>query len=359
MNIKKKAILVLTVLVCLLFVIVSRVYANKHPSIFAGGSLRGTVLDENTGEPVVGIPVVSYKDGYPSGGADTDSQGQFWIWIDDIPGQVQYQLSFALTENALYNIDSYFPEWYENKSSLETADVVTVTSGQTTFITASLAPAGIIAGEINLGEPLLWPESVVLSVYSTNLPPDPVDSTQLASAGHYQLGQLHTGQYKLLLDFQYSVTDEPNVASHSLAYFDLKSTFEDGDIISVTEGVTTTVDIIVPQLGQICGSITDYFTGQTVPLFRVDALNVLGERMASTHTDLSGHYCIRRLVSGSYTVVFTGFVWGSTCYKGCNGSILYEEQKYPETITLLNGQTISQIDGVVVPYQLFIPSVNK
>jgi hypothetical protein len=232
-----------------------------------------------------------------------------------------------------------------------------VNSGGTTVVNASLDKAGVIKGSVTVDVPLTPDISIDLQAYDAAGTPISGGWDFLSGRTIYQLGNLHTGTYKIQISFRDA---GPNTYSNSSFYYDLKLTFPQADPVNVVTGATTSLDIDLTRLGQICGAITDYFAFHPAPhLFVVKGLDKGGQTIAETETDASGHYCLSHLAPGNYRVLFTGGVWPENCPVFCQPIQLYQEQQYPDALALGRGQLISGIDGIVVAERIFMPLVIK
>jgi protocatechuate 3,4-dioxygenase beta subunit len=112
---------------------------NIDISLIKGGSISGVITDESSGSPVRGIGVTAYDAQWVyTRSSSTDSDGRYKIT--------------ALTAGDYYleatdNSGKYFDEYYNNKTTRETADTVSVALGQeTTAINLALARTGSITG---------------------------------------------------------------------------------------------------------------------------------------------------------------------------------------------------------------------
>jgi hypothetical protein len=318
-----------------------------NAQIHKKGLITGTVTDQQSGLPISGISV-GFMHGTGGSSTTTDALGH-------------YQMHLLEGENRISFYDEtgkYLSEWYDNAASHDEATVVQVQSGQTFVANAQLAEAGVISGSVTLDTPTM-PLGTSIDLYAYNvLSPTPWQSWDILDGRTtFRLGDLHTGTYKI--KSYYIVKNSSVVDDYSIAYYDLKLAFSEATDINVTEGATTTINIDLSNLGQICGTLTDYFASQPVPhLFEVQALHD-GETIAAAHTDSSGHYCLSHLAPGNYAVLFTGDVWPEECTKYCTAAQLYPEQQFPDMLALSRGQVISGIDANIMPYQIFIPLITQ
>ena len=318
--------------VCLFLMAVRGVYAHPSQAALAEGWVAGVVTDQGTGQPIRNISVGAQDVNMGWTTVQTDSQGRFRILVNE----GQYRVEFNDHQGF------YLDEWYDNASSYETATIITVTGGLTTTVNAQLGRAGRIRGYLNWDWSPSSTDTAELSAYNPTTHTF-AGGSSLTNPGYYEIVGLPTGQYKIGTGFNIHPTDYVLILQYARAYFDLQDTFAEGETINVTEGVTTTLDIDLTNLGQICGSVTDLFTTQPVPHMVIQALNEQGEVMAQAGTEVNGSYCFWNMAPGSYQVVFTGDVWPDWCWGPCWPDHLFQVQQYPQIISLAEGKTFPEL----------------
>lgn len=106
------------------------------------GAITGTVTAENTGAPLEGVPVqvIEAANGRPRSTVRTAADGTY-IATGLHPGR------YLVWANPLQQ--NYLPEWYDDSSTREGADPVTVTVNETTRdINLALTPGSVISGRV-------------------------------------------------------------------------------------------------------------------------------------------------------------------------------------------------------------------
>jgi hypothetical protein len=108
------------------------------------GIIKGTVKDDSTGKPILGITVYFYPL-HPRNAtlvmlsAITDSLGQYSAKLDTGAYQLKVQPAFGM---------SYLEEWYNNKKSKATADTLTLLKDSTLAANFGLSKPVVITGVI-------------------------------------------------------------------------------------------------------------------------------------------------------------------------------------------------------------------
>ncbi len=207
-----------------------------NAALAVGGTIAGTVTDQDTGAPLEDICVEAVgSDPSLRGFAETDASGDYTITgLAD----VDYEVSF-------FDCDSepsdYAVESYNDKPGLFSGDPVSVSPGTvTTGINAALAKGGSISGNVTdeaTGDPL---RNICVSVFG---PEGVVDRTD--DSGDYTISGLPPGDHEVgFFDCgnfpreyaQESYDDQPGHGS--------------ADLVSVSAGVETTgIDAALGALG--------------------------------------------------------------------------------------------------------------
>ncbi|MCU0286523.1 MAG: carboxypeptidase regulatory-like domain-containing protein, partial [Acidobacteria bacterium] len=299
------------------------------PSINAqltqGVIISGTVTDTG-GTPLENIRVEARISAYDFlGSAYTDSSGQYSI--QGLPAGI-YRIYFS------NNGQDFFNEWYNNKTSFETADELNVTSGQSIAnIDAQLTQGGRISGTItdSSGNPI---DLVGISIYDINN--QSLASTNTNSSGYYITGPLPVGNYKIYFIPPYS-------SIYLSQWYNNKATFADADAIPVTEGQTTTrIDAQLLTGGSVTGTVTD-LSGNPIQNLSVNLYLTSGSYKPTT-TNANGEYEIGGLAAGNYKIYFNG---SSTDY--CS-EWYADKTSYSsaDPISVTTGQTTGAINAQLI-----------
>ncbi|MHB8895458.1 MAG: DUF5719 family protein, partial [Candidatus Geothermincolia bacterium] len=265
--------------------------ANIDASLVRGGTIRGTVTDESTGDPIENVYVSAYdtSTGNYVRSNYTDSSGNYSL-TQLLSGTYKVQFEAYSTD--------YLAEWYNGKSSLDTADPVAVTApNETTSINASLRTGGKITGivtEEGTGDPLqsVWVQVVDSSsgAYVTGANTD--------ASGQYVAGPVDTGSYKV----QFGIWD----GIHCAEWYNDKPDQDGADPVGVTApGTTGNINASLQVGGKIKGTVTVEGTGTPLNGILVQAQSTSsGDPLQSAYTNSSGDYTLTLLRTGSYKVWF-------------------------------------------------------
>jgi hypothetical protein len=263
--------------------------STANAQLVQGGVISGVVTAEGSGAPLGNVDVDVYEASSGDYVADdtTDASGVYHIG-----GLVagDYKLRFRDINEV------YLTEYYDDKPSLDSADLVSVTAGMTSTANAQLALGGVVTGVVTVegsGTPL---SNVDVNIYDASSGNYVADDTTDAS-GAYRISRLPTGNYKMYFRDLNGV--------YLSEYYDDKPDLYSADPVSVTAGMTTTVNAQLTPGGVITGTVTA--EGSGVPLSNVD-VNVYdvstGDYVNDDGTDALGFYRIGSLVSGSYKIYF-------------------------------------------------------
>ncbi|HNT73872.1 MAG TPA: carboxypeptidase regulatory-like domain-containing protein [Anaerolineae bacterium] len=281
---------------------------TANAALTAGGVLSGAVTEEGSGAPLAGIQVRAYDAATNTSIASvaTDAAGVYRLGG---LANGAYKLRFRDSSGV------YLTEYYDNQSSLSHADLVMVTGGMTTTANAALTRAGTLSGTITeegSGAPL---EAIAVNVYEAATG-NYVAAADTDANGVYRLGGLADGLYKLYF--------YDNGGNYLSEYYADKPSLSDADLVTVTAGLTSTVDAALAHGGRITGRVTDAasgvgIAGVSVSVARQDASSPDG----SASTDAGGYYTTTALYTGVYRVRFSppqpyhsedydGFRWWET-----------------------------------------------
>ncbi len=269
-------------------------------SVAQFGSISGRVTDEGTGLPIVT--------------AEVTITGVYAIWYTDTSG---YYLCDSLPPG-LYLVNAqkegYVPETYP--------DSVMVIAGENTpGIDFALTPGGeygSISGQVT-------DEETGLPIIMAHLMAVGMDNFCYGEAwsdtgGHYTILDLCPGFYQ--------------VNANKIGY--IPETYPDSVMVVAgqnTVGINFALTAITGT-GSISGEVTDEETGLPLPMAHVlayDSTFCAGDAW----TDTAGYYLIENLVAGQYEI-------------GVHKDG-YEDEVYPESVTVEEGQNTPDIDFALTP----------
>ena len=115
-------------------------------------------------------------------------------------------------------------------------------------------------------------------------------------SGTYRISGLPSGEYKL------KFTD--NDGAYLETYYDGQETFTAADPVTLTAGMTTTVDVAMTKGGHIAGRVVDADTDGGINNVRVVIRTLDYERSFYTWTEADGTYTSPALPTGGYVVNF-------------------------------------------------------
>ena len=286
------------------------------------GQIAGAVIDSATSAPIAGICVKAYNS---SGGvlasAPTNSSGAYTL--SSVPaGSAQVGFSSGC------GASNYLTQYYNEKSSLATADPVGVTAGATTSgINAAMVVGGQIAGTVTDSATKAALAGICVQAYDSS--GSEVASTQTNSSGVYTLSALPTGSYQVgFLDC--------SADTYLTQYYKGAATLTSADPIAVTAGKTTSgINAAMVTRGEITGTVTDSATNAPLAGICLDIFDSSGGIFAQSSTNANGVYTTIPLPSGSYRVGFN---------LGC-GDSTYVAQYYNDRATLASGNPVIVTDG--------------
>ncbi|MBF0226736.1 MAG: carboxypeptidase regulatory-like domain-containing protein [Desulfobacterales bacterium] len=299
---------------------------NTNLTILESGCISGKV-SSNTGSPIAGASVYIYyydvNRTLKSG--STDSSGNYTIC--GLPkGKIK----------VLFSKSSYYSEWYNDKSSFDTANLVNVHYGLTTSnINTSLEPSttppppqkGRISGTItDLNGIPVTDYSVYVYVYNNS--GSYRGSSSVYNEGKYTVSNLDAGTYYV----------EFNVYSSKYIneWYNDKDSRTNADLITVKEGVITpNINASLAEGGQISGRIMTG-SGAAIQSCSISASLQGGSyyRSNSISKDNCGYYVIKGLRTGTYQVYF------SPSSQYCSSSSL-------SSINVVQGQTTSNVNIIL------------
>jgi uncharacterized repeat protein (TIGR02543 family) len=256
---------------------------------------------------------ISFIKGNVTNGASTGIE-DVWVWAFSSAGsQITYDATdingdyvigglstgdYKLHFDTRYASGMQATEWYDNKASLATSDLVAVTEGSTTSgINAVLAAGGGISGRVkNSGGGGI--QSVIAYAYTAAGSLVSYDFTD--SNGDYEILSVASGSYTVY----FSTTSAPG--DFISEYYNDKSTLGSADSVSVTAGVITSgIDAVLAAITpKISGEVKDS-SGTGMQGVTITFSNAGG----TATTDSSGGYfhSVPDGWSGTATPAITGY----------------------------------------------------
>ena len=200
--------------------------AGIDAALAVGGSISGTVTDEETGEPLAQICLQVSSESEFFGFGRTNSTGDYSF--GGLPSG-DYAVAFFDCESPI----EYVTEWYDDQPDSASADLIAVTEGMKTGgIDAALALGGSINGTVTLegtGTPL---SSICVAVHDTSQ--NFLASAFTDAAGNYSVGGLRSGDYTVeFSDCQFSPS------TYVTEWYDDQPDFASADLVAVTQEVKT------------------------------------------------------------------------------------------------------------------------
>jgi hypothetical protein len=296
-----------------------------------GGKITGTVTAASGGAPLQSTEVCAYTSRsdsmYDCYDYDyTDASGVYTI--SGLPAGTYY-LRFSHTD--------YFDSYYNGKSSLATADGVSVTLGGTSTINAALVMGGKISGTVtaaNGGVPL---EDVTVYAFTSRTAElyDYTAYDYTDAAGKYTLSGLETGTYYI----RFAATD------YLPSYYNGKSSLAEADGVSATINTETiNIDASLALGGKITGTVTAAAGGALLNNVGVYAYTSQSadDYDYYDYTDASGVYTISGLPAGTYYLKFEATDFLSSYYNG------RESLAEADSVSVTLGGTTGNIDAALV-----------
>lgn len=250
---------------------VSDINAELNPGARFSGTITGS-----GGGALQYVQVTVYNSAQePVATADTDAGGAY-LTSPGLPSG-SYRIQFGGTRD-------YLGEWYNTKSSFETADPLTITAPTVqTGINAMLDRGGVISGRVtNAGGAPLAGITVVAGGQSGE-----GDATTDAG-GNYTINGLPSGEY--------TVRARPSSDAANLVTTE--------QTVTVTApGTTSNINFTMTSGATLSGRITDS-SGMPLNNITVFIGNQDGSYQRYVYTNSSGNYTATALPTGSYKVLF-------------------------------------------------------
>ena len=251
------------------------------PTVVTSG-IKGTVVDQNTGEPIEGARVTALHNSIPAGFAETNDEGNYTIILP----AGEYYL-YAQKEE-------YELEWYYEGSH----QPVQVNEGEFTVgINFTLEPApitGAISGMVmtEAGAPIQF---AWVSLY-TDPNNDPIDLTLTNCHGFYRFERVEPGEYYLFAEAAGFVSE----------WYDGATSPDSATPVTVyaheqTAGINFYL-ALKGETGSIAGTVTDKDTDDPIVGAYILVSSLQDSITGSAYTDQDGFYIIEGLTPGEYEV---------------------------------------------------------
>jgi hypothetical protein len=310
------------------------------------GQITGSASDSATKAALAGICVKAYNS---SGGvlasAQTDSSGAYTL--SSVP-----EGSAVVGFSSGCGAGNYLAQYYNDKSSLVSADPVGVSAGATTSgINAAMLAGGQITGTVTAAATKAALAGICVQAYDSS--GAGVASAQTNASGVYTLSALAAGSYHV--GFADCAAGPDNAGTYVTQYYNGKATLASADPIAVAAGATTSgINAAMVTHGEITGTVTDSASKAPLAGICVDIYDSTGALVGAVSTDSSGAYVSPRLFVGSYRVGF--FNCGASTY----ASQYYNDQATlasADPVTVTDGTTTSGINAALVATGATPPTV--
>ncbi len=308
-----------------------------NPTGLTTGSISGRVTNED-GNGIGEIYVTLHKSNSSATFIQRVKTGNDGSYVLADLAEDSYKIHF---HGRLYQT-VYLEEWYDDKSSFNTAEVVAVTASSpvVTDVDAELALGGSISGRVTdeVGNGIA---GVSIHAYNSS----PWFSTHkgfvnTALDGSYTIPGLPSGSYKLDFDSSH----------YAREWYSNRRTFAQANAVTVAAPQTTSgINTVLSQGGNITGRVTDQ-QGNGIEGIGVTAYDpVTGDGDGSVRTESSGYYTLPSLATGTYRIEFNaghvnldnGTNYISTYYNNKKGFFI------SDTVFVVAPETTSNINAVL------------
>jgi len=258
--------------------------------------IYGRVTDSsNTGIPAVRVRL------YDSNNVQvktclTNSNGDYTL-TQVTPAN--YKIRFD-TANVAGN---FISEYFNDKFSILAADIIAVSTNQSTNVDTVLSPGGIISGRVaDTGDNGIANVRVQLKNAYSNAQ---YNTKSTDTNGNYVIQGLPSGDYKIF--FNTDSTFDSFIAE----WYNDKQDFLTADIITITGSQTVpNVDAVLAEGGTITGRITDDTSGAGIPEIEIYALDANKDTIdCYTFTDENGDYELKGLPTGDLKINFNTYYY--------------------------------------------------
>jgi hypothetical protein len=198
----------------------------------------------------------------------------------------------------------YIDQWYQDQLYFDTANVLTLTQGQTlSGIDAVLVQGGKISGTVTDAATHTPQENIFVSVFDPIAQSFP-QSTYTGPDGTYTLSRLPAGQYQVRFEVSPWYTYPTPMTTE---WYNNKRTLETADLVSVTQGATTAnINAALEAGASLSGRVTRTANGAPISDVYVGCVNGnTGDWVGYNFTNAEGYYTIPNLPAGTYVLYFS------------------------------------------------------
>jgi Carboxypeptidase regulatory-like domain len=308
-------------------VVAGQTLSGIDAGLEAGGQVSGTVTAASTHLPVEGVNVSVFAAGSrrPVGSRVTDASGKYTV-----SGLATGSYKVGFSAPSL----NYLPQFYNGRASLQSADEVSVTAGNTTDgLDATLEPGGQVSGTVTNAATHAGVPGVQVTVFSEN----GFASAVTDGSGDYTVAGLDSGSYKVEFD--------GSALNYGRQFYKAQLSAQSANEVSVTAGQTLGgVDAALQPAGEIVGIVTDASTHAPVEAVEVTVYDSEGNVVEGSVTGVKGKYRVVGLAAGSYRVGFeAGSGYRAQFYNG-RGSLASAD-----AVNVMSGETAGGIDAALQP----------
>ncbi|MCX6583419.1 MAG: carboxypeptidase regulatory-like domain-containing protein [Candidatus Aminicenantes bacterium] len=309
-----------------------------------GGIITGRVTDSN-GNGIANVRIAvrtAFSNVVYVNNKFTDSSGNYIV--QGLPAG-----SYKIFFNCNSTLNSYIPEWYNNKEDFFTAGILTMTPGQTiSGVDAVLASGGTITGHITdaaTGDPI--PE---IEIYALDLNKN-ITGCYAATDGNgdYALKGLPTGTFKINYNSYYY--NEYYPGNYNDQWHNNKKTFQSADVVAITVGQTIPgINAALSADGGIVRGRVTNENGDGVSNVDVWVAAEWAEYSGwEAFTDANGYYQVTGIPTGAYHVLFlTNTAQGNYLDEAYNDKVMTGSPTIEaDWVNVTEGQTIENIDAVL------------
>lgn len=259
------------------------------------GSITGTVTDAATELPLAGVRVCAVSEGaFEELEEFCAHSGPDGSYVIGELTEAEYRVEFLA---GVEGVNYVYQAWKDKPERFD-ANLVSVTGGEVSGIDAALAEGGRLGGRVtsaSSGAPISG-----IEVCAEPLG-EHVDGCAVTNpVGEYTIVGLSADRYRVQFI-------PPAGVEFLEQYFDAEPGILQADPVKVTVGqLTPNVNATLLEGGQIGGTVTDAISHAPVADVSACTFATLGNEDIGgcAETDTSGHYLIRRVPTGVYTIRF-------------------------------------------------------
>ena len=316
-----------------------------NAQLVTASSISGTVTN-GSGTPLSSICVVAYDSNLNRLGQFTNTDANGHYRIKGLRAG-SYRVHFTDCGAASHDV---FDEYFDDKSSLESATPILVSEGaETSGIDVEMTGFSSVSGTVtnNSNAPL---GNICIHAYDSD--GDDAGSFRTRANGNYTVGGLSQGNYRLYFE-DCSARFSNNVLNE---YFDDKQSLAAATPIPVTAGADTSgIDAQLATAGSISGTVTNS-SSKPLKNIVIGIFDTKGNDLNRRYrvvTDAEGRFIVEGLPTGSYRVLFAGGFPFAVGEFYDNKSSLAAATRIPVSA----GSVTPGIDARLVPYSAKIGKV--